>query len=152
MLPVNTRAPLLPLLLLLLSVYGCAEVDPDRPATYLDGASNGGADGHAGTDTGPDAGEVDAGAADTLSPCEGTPRACAKAAEQRAADRLKAVTGDSAKLDAFLKAVPKGGDLHLHLSGSVYAETYWASAAAREFAVKTMVLACSPATSCSAVR
>ena len=50
-------------------------------------------------------------------------------AEQRAADRLDAITGDPALLTAFLRQVPKGGDLHMHLSGAVYAETYldWAA-------------------------
>lgn len=32
-------------------------------------------------------------------------------------------------LDAFVRAMPKGGDLHMHLSGAVYAETFIAEAA-----------------------
>jgi adenosine deaminase len=53
---------------------------------------------------------------------------CALADEQRASDQLASVVGDATKLQAFLAAVPKGGDLHNHLSGAVYAETYldWA--------------------------
>jgi len=54
----------------------------------------------------------------------GTPAAC----EQRAADRLEAVRGDPAALTALLRRLPKGADLHNHLSGAVYAESYltWA--------------------------
>ncbi len=33
------------------------------------------------------------------------------------------------QLNAFLKPFPKGGDLHMHLSGSIYAETFIAEAA-----------------------
>ena len=50
--------------------------------------------------------------------------------EQTASDRFDALLADPAALAAFLKAVPKGGDLHNHLTGAVYAETYldWAQA------------------------
>jgi len=59
---------------------------------------------------------VDAGV-----PC-GTPTECGTLWEQRAADRLEALRDAGPELSAFLTAVPKGGDLHNHLSGSVYAE------------------------------
>ena len=61
--------------------------------------------------------------------CDGaSPSACAAMWEQHASDRFDSVLGDPAALAAFLKAVPKGGDLHNHLTGAVYAETYlsWA--------------------------
>jgi hypothetical protein len=61
----------------------------------------------------------------------GTRAECAAAWEQVAADKLDAlVAGPPAALAAFLKAMPKGADLHNHLSGAVYAETYlgWAKA------------------------
>jgi adenosine deaminase len=60
----------------------------------------------------------------------GDATACALAAEQRASDELASIASDATKLKAFLTAVPKGGDLHNHLSGAVYAETYldWAKA------------------------
>jgi hypothetical protein len=50
--------------------------------------------------------------------------------EQAASDRFDAVLGQPADLATFLHGVPKGGDLHNHLSGAVYAETYldWAQA------------------------
>jgi hypothetical protein len=44
--------------------------------------------------------------------------------EQRAADRLEAVRESPAELYGFARGFPKGGDLHNHLSGAVYAETY----------------------------
>jgi adenosine deaminase len=58
----------------------------------------------------------------------GTPTECAVQWEQAASDRFDAVLTDRSALEAFLKRVPKGGDLHNHLSGAVYAETYldWA--------------------------
>ena len=49
---------------------------------------------------------------------------CAAEWEQNASDHFDAVLGDPTALAAFLKAVPKGGDLHNHLTGAVYAETY----------------------------
>jgi len=59
-------------------------------------------------------------------PC-GTPAECAEAWEQATADKLATLAGGPEDaLRAFLKEVPKGGDLHNHLSGAVYAETYLA--------------------------
>lgn len=61
----------------------------------------------------------------------GTRAECAAAWEQAASDKLDTLaSGPPAALAAFLKAMPKGGDLHNHLSGAVYAETYlgWAKA------------------------
>ena len=98
------------------AVAGCSDpapVEPGPDAAALDGA--------VAIDA---AGEVDAGG-DAGAACA-TPAAC----EQRAVERFDAILGDPAALDAFLTAVPKGGDLHQHLSGAVYAETYldWARA------------------------
>ncbi len=44
---------------------------------------------------------------------------------------MSAIEGDPTQLAAFLTQMPKGGDLHHHLSGAVYAETYlgWAATA-----------------------
>lgn len=55
--------------------------------------------------------------------CTGTPAACAAMWEQNASDRMDAIVGDPAALAAFLRAMPKGGDLHNHLTGAVYAES-----------------------------
>lgn len=40
-----------------------------------------------------------------------------------AAEKLRAVKSDPAKLHRFLRGMPKGTDLHTHLSGAVYAES-----------------------------
>jgi adenosine deaminase len=47
----------------------------------------------------------------------------------RAARYLESVRKDPVALRAFLRALPKGGNLHLHLSGAVYAESFirWAA-------------------------
>lgn len=69
-------------------------------------------------------------AAEDASPDSGCVNAttCALDDEQAASDKMAGIVGDSVALNQFLAAVPKGGDLHMHLSGSVYAETYlgWA--------------------------
>jgi adenosine deaminase len=70
----------------------------------------------------------DAQVVDAAPACVGSAIACALGDEGRASDQLEAVKDDPEALQAFLKAMPKGGDLHMHLSGAVYAETYmeWA--------------------------
>ena len=45
-------------------------------------------------------------------------------AEQRAARALEAARNNTGGLYAFLWRMPKGADLHNHLSGAVYAETF----------------------------
>jgi len=66
---------------------------------------------------------------DARPPCTGTPTECAALWEQAASDRFDALMTDPSGLAAFLVQLPKGGDLHNHLSGAVYAETYldWAA-------------------------
>lgn len=53
----------------------------------------------------------------------------ANSQEQKTAAYLETVRDSPAKLWAFLLGMPKGGDLHSHLSGSTYAESYiqWAA-------------------------
>src|SRR5271156_1204402 len=50
-------------------------------------------------------------------------------AEGRTAQYFAALAPDSAERLAFLRAMPKGGDLHNHLSGAIYAENWlrWAA-------------------------
>ena len=43
-------------------------------------------------------------------------------AAQATANRFDAIRESPPQLDAFLRAMPKGGDLHNHLSGAIYAE------------------------------
>ena len=42
--------------------------------------------------------------------------------EERVAEHLESLRGDSTALGAFLKAMPKGGDLHSHTSGAITTE------------------------------
>jgi adenosine deaminase len=48
---------------------------------------------------------------------------------ESASKRLEAVRNDPLRLRRFLEAMPKGGDLHNHLSGDIYAESFmlWAA-------------------------
>src|SRR5580698_6159209 len=50
--------------------------------------------------------------------------------EQRAIRAFEAARLSPLELSAFLTRMPKGGDLHMHLSGAVYAETFIKDAAA----------------------
>ncbi len=82
-----------------------------------------------GHDTGTDAGVTPDGQRSEPTdgggtPCTESPTACAALWEQHASDAFDTALADPTALAAFLKAVPKGGDLHNHLSGAVYAETY----------------------------
>ena len=51
------------------------------------------------------------------------------------AARFEAARADRTELRDFLRRMPKGGDLHTHLSGAVYAEHFVAWAAAQELCV-----------------
>jgi adenosine deaminase len=98
-------------------VASCGGSGADDDSVDVDGSSIDGTDPDAADDT-------DAGG-----DC-GTAPVCPAAAEENAADHFESILGDPVALDAFLKSMPKGGDLHNHLSGAVYAETYlaWARA------------------------
>ena len=63
--------------------------------------------------------------------CSNTKVAPGPTPEQSTAAHLSAIAGNATELAAFLTQMPKGGDLHHHLSGAVYAETYlgWAATA-----------------------
>lgn len=50
-----------------------------------------------------------------------------------------------AELYAFLRTFPKGGDLHMHLSGAVYAETFLAEAAGSRMCLDPVTLTLAPA-------
>jgi hypothetical protein len=68
-------------------------------------------------------------------------QAAANVAPATPADRtaryLESVRKDPVALRAFLRAMPKGGDIHVHLSGAVYAESYIRWAAEDGFCVDT---------------
>ena len=66
---------------------------------------------------------------------------CGPAAAQDTFD-LQAMS--QAELTAFTRAMPKGGDLHIHLSGAPYPETYLTWAAEDGLCIDTVALALAP--------
>jgi adenosine deaminase len=57
------------------------------------------------------------------------PAATPGTAEQRAAHAFEAARANPLDLEAFLRLMPKGSDLHYHLGGGIYAETFIRDAA-----------------------
>ena len=70
-------------------------------------------------------------------------------AEQKTARYFESIRKSPAQQLAFLLEMPKGGDLHNHLSGSIYAESYieWAGANGLCVNNQTMTLLVPPAKS-----
>jgi adenosine deaminase len=60
--------------------------------------------------------------------------------EQHAIRAFEAASHSPLELNAFLTRMPKGGDLHMHLSGAVYAETFIKDAAADGLCVNSQTL------------
>ena len=71
-----------------------------------------------------------------------TKSSAATSREQRAVRAFNTAKQNPLELNAFLARMPKGADLHMHLSGAVYAETFIKNAAADILCVdpKTMSL------------
>ncbi|MGA9994537.1 MAG: hypothetical protein WBP93_03930 [Pyrinomonadaceae bacterium] len=63
--------------------------------------------------------------------------------EQRAASYLESIRKSPPQMLAFMLKMPKGGDLHNHLSGSIYAESYIEWAAEKKLCVNQTTLALS---------
>lgn len=63
--------------------------------------------------------------------------------EQKTARYFESIHKSPPQMFAFLKAMPKGGDLHSHLSGAVYAESYVQWAAAKGLCVTQATMAIS---------
>lgn len=55
--------------------------------------------------------------------------------EQRTERYFESISSQPGELLAFLRKMPKGGDLHTHLSGAVYAETFISWAAGKQMCV-----------------
>lgn len=68
----------------------------------------------------------------------------AQADEAAAAAAFAAVKDNAAQLRVFLQAMPKGGDLHNHLSGTPYAEDYLQVAASKGLCVDAAGTALAP--------
>jgi hypothetical protein len=62
-------------------------------------------------------------------------------AEAHTAEWFEAIRHRPTQLRAFIQRLPKGGDIHTHLSGAVYAESYLEWAAANGYCVDTEALA-----------
>ncbi len=60
--------------------------------------------------------------------------------EARATQAFNAAKSSPLQLHAFLANMPKGADLHMHLSGAIYAETFIANAAADHLCVNSVTL------------
>jgi adenosine deaminase len=67
-------------------------------------------------------------------------QASASAPEQNAARVFEAARKNPLALHAFIERMPKGADLHMHLSGAIYAETFIKDAAADMLCVNTAKL------------
>ena len=61
--------------------------------------------------------------------------------ETATARRFAAIKNNPSLLVAFLREMPKGGDLHNHLSGAVYAESYLRWAAEDKLCLATATMA-----------
>ncbi len=72
--------------------------------------------------------------------------AAGDANEAATARRFAAIRTQPLALEAFLREMPKGGDLHNHLSGSIYAESYlrWAADDKLCVVVATFTIAAAP--------
>jgi len=66
--------------------------------------------------------------------------------EAATAKKLAAIRNQPLALEAFLREMPKGGDLHNHLSGAIYAESYlrWAVEDRLCVVVATFTIAAAP--------
>lgn len=70
--------------------------------------------------------------------------------EENASNKLDGIKNDPTALAAFMKAMPKGGDLHNHLTGAVWAEQYLAWGAADGDCVVTATNTAVAKTGCGA--
>src|ERR1044072_4007756 len=60
--------------------------------------------------------------------------------EQKAAAYFESIRKSPPQQLAFMLKMPKGGDLHNHLSGAIYAESYIAWAAEKGLCINTRTL------------
>ncbi len=70
----------------------------------------------------------------------------ASPAAEATARYLESIGADPLRVAAFLRELPKGADLHSHLSGAVYAESFlaWAAQDGRCITVKTLAATAAP--------
>jgi len=75
-------------------------------------------------------------AATLVAACTAAGAAQAQSPAERTARYLETARGNPALLEDFLARMPKGGDLHHHLTGAVYAESYIDHAAADSLCIE----------------
>jgi adenosine deaminase len=80
-----------------------------------------------------------------MTPSAAQSRASRPSAEARTAGYLDAIRARPAKLRAFLRAMPKGADLHNHLSGAVPTETLIGYAVSDRLCIDTTTFTATPA-------
>src|SRR5262245_46236219 len=81
--------------------------------------------------------------------------ACQAAAPERSvSDRFNEIRKQPPELAIFLRDMPKGGDLHNHLSGAIYAESYiaWAAQATPPLCVNLASWTLEPQQPCDATK
>lgn len=67
-----------------------------------------------------------------------------RTAEERAARYFESIRKSPPQMFAFLSRMPKGGDLHSHLSGAIYAESYIEWGAKKELCVNQVTMTLLP--------
>jgi adenosine deaminase len=75
------------------------------------------------------------------SPSKTAPPSSPELRAARAFNRARAAKDSAAQMEAFLRPMPKGADLHMHLSGAIYAETFIRDAATDSLCVDPHALA-----------
>ena len=63
-----------------------------------------------------------------------------RASEERSARYFESIRKSPPQMLAFLLKLPKGGDLHSHLSGAIYAESFIDWAAKKELCVNQVTM------------
>jgi len=84
-------------------------------------------------------------------PQSANPQSTIRVAEDATAKYFASIKAEPSLLLAFLNQMPKGGDLHNHLSGAIYAESYlrWAAEDGLCLQTSTMTIVDSPCDSAS---
>src|SRR5450759_5266456 len=79
-------------------------------------------------------------------PAVSHPNSHSNSEEARTERYFQSIRKDPNLLLAFLREMPKGGDLHIHLTGSVYAESYiqWAADEGECVDPRTLYLSAAP--------
>jgi len=75
-----------------------------------------------------------------------------RTAEERSASYFESIRKSPPQMLAFLLKLPKGGDLHSHLSGAIYAESFIDWAAKKDLCVNQVTMTLSAPSQTPAIR